>query len=58
MDELRALCLLEEPHCVFIVESWLSQDIADSELFIPNYSIVRLDRNRHGGGVLINYTDY
>ena len=38
-----------------IVESWLSQDIADSELFIPNYSIIRLDRNRHGGGVLIYF---
>ena len=21
--------------------------------FIPNYSVVRLDRNRHGGGVLV-----
>ena len=53
MDELRALCLLKKPHCVCIVESWVSQDIADCELFIPNYSIVRLDRNRHGGGILM-----
>ena len=27
--------------------------ILDSELNIPNYSIVRLDRNGHGGGVAI-----
>lgn len=53
IDELRALCQAEKPHCVCIVESWLSQDISNSELFIPNYTIVRHDRNRHGGGVLI-----
>ena len=55
LDELRALCLLEKPHCVCIVETWLSQDISDSELFISNYSIVRLNHNRHGGGVLIHF---
>lgn len=55
IDELRALCLLQKPHCVCIVESWISQDIVDSELFISNYSLLRLDRNRHGGGVLIYF---
>ena len=25
----------------------------DSELIIPNYQVVRLDRNRHGGGILL-----
>ena len=30
-----------------------SVDILDNEVFIPNYSVVRLDRNRHGGGVLV-----
>ena len=38
-----------------LVESWISQDIVDSELFISNYSLLRLDRNRHGGGVLIYF---
>lgn len=28
-------------------------DILDSELALPNYSLVRLDCNRHGGGVAI-----
>ena len=27
--------------------------ITNSEIYIPNYSIVRCDRNRHGGGVII-----
>ena len=33
------------------VESWLSNDIQNSELCISGYDIVPLDRNRHGGGV-------
>ena len=33
---------------VCLVETWLCQGIVDSELYIPNYSVVR---NRHGGGI-------
>ena len=36
-----------------IVESWLGESIADNEVSLPGYSIARLDRNRHGGGILI-----
>ena len=36
-----------------IVESWLSSDIIDSEFCIDGYNIVRLDRTRHGGGILL-----
>ena len=36
---------------VCLVETWLCMDILDMKISIPNYSIVRLDRNRHGGGV-------
>ena len=42
-----------KPDCVCIVESWFSCDILDSELCIDGYNIVRLDRNRHGSGVLL-----
>ena len=38
------------PQC--ITETWLSGDINDSEISLPNYTIVRHDRNRHGGGIL------
>ena len=53
IDFLRVLCAIHSPDCVCIVESWLSDDIENSELCICGYDIVRLDRNRHGGGVLL-----
>ena len=31
--------------------------VLDSELLIPGYSILRLDRNRHGGGILLMVKD-
>ena len=40
-------------YILYIVESWLSGDISDDEISLSGYSIVRLDRNRHGGGILI-----
>ena len=30
-------------------ETWLSGDINNSDISIPNYAIVGYDRNRHGG---------
>ena len=51
IDELTVLCITNMPDIVCLVETWLCMDILDMEISIPNYSIVRLDRNRHGGGV-------
>ena len=51
LDELQLLCAAENPSIVCLVETWLEGDIQDTELTIPNYTIIRLDRNRHGGGV-------
>ena len=51
IDELRALCSAYHPSVVCLTEKWLCPDVQDNELLIPNYTIVRLDRNRHGGGV-------
>lgn len=42
-----------DPHGVCITETWLDDDISDSELFIPGYVMVRLDRSRHGGGIIM-----
>lgn len=57
LDELRLICADRRPHVVSIVETWLDTSVLDSELIISNYSIVRLDRNRHGGGVLLYIRD-
>ena len=56
-DCLCAEVRVRRPIVVCIVESWLSHDISDDEICIDNYQICRLDRNRHGGGVLMHVHD-
>ena len=55
IDELSVLCASQNPGIVCVVETWLGPNVADSELSIQilNYQVIRLDRNRHDGGVLI-----
>lgn len=53
LDELRTLCAMDSPDVVCIVETWLDGEICDQELVIDGYCVVRRDRNRHGGGVLM-----
>ena len=53
IDNLKALCSAHSPDIICIVESWLDETILDPEISIQGYSIVRLDRTRHGGGALV-----
>ena len=53
IDYLRAEAVARNPLIICIVESWLSPDISDDEISIDGYQIIRLDRNRNGGGVLM-----
>ncbi len=53
MDELCTLVEDQKPSVVCVVETWLSEDISDQELSLPDYQILRLDRNRHGGGIIM-----
>ena len=53
MDELAAMVSASRPAVVCIVETWLCDYILNSEICLPDYAIIRLDRNRHGGGVLM-----
>ena len=53
IDDLKAAVDTQHPHIVCIVETWLSSEISDNELAIQDYQVFRLDRNRHGGGVLM-----
>ena len=38
-----------------LLQTKLSADVDDNLISIPGYSIVRRDRNNHGGGVAIYY---
>lgn len=56
-DELELYLTEEKPDIVAITETWLNNDIEDSELNAAGYAVVRKDREKgdktKGGGVLI-----
>ena len=58
IDDFKANCLLYKPDIVCIVETWLGSDVLDSEICIPDYELTRLDRDRHGDGVIIYVADH
>jgi hypothetical protein len=51
--ELQTLLASVEPDIVIATESWLRPDIANPEIFPPNYNVYRKDRQGTGGGVFI-----
>ena len=53
LDNLKLVCAIHHPDVICIVESWLDKEISDSELSLDGYNVSRVNRNRHGGGVLI-----
>ncbi len=53
MDNFHSLASLHNPDVIAIVVSWLCSDITDSEVSIPGYQVIRLDRDRHGGGIIV-----
>ena len=56
VPKFDALCSeveIHKPDIVCLVESWLSDEVLDSEISLTNYQLYRLDRNRHGGGIII-----
>ena len=53
IDNLRVLCSSYSPDIICVVESWLDSNITDLEISLQGYSVIRLDRCRHGGGVLM-----
>ena len=53
LDKLCAVTEAENPDIICIVETWLSSEISDNELAIDNYQIFRLNRDCHGGGVIM-----
>ena len=53
IDELLLSVDIQRPDVICITESWLCSDIQNSEIAIPGYQSLRLDRNRHGDGILM-----
>ena len=53
VDELAAVVSIYDPSVVMIIESWLSEDIADDAVQIGNkYNMFRRNRKSPGGGVI------
>ena len=48
---------IHNPDIICIVESLLDNSILDYELTISDYNLLRLDRNRHGGGIILYIRD-
>ena len=51
--EIQDLLLSQNIDILLCTETHLEDSISDSEVFLPNYSVYRKDRNRQGGGVSI-----
>ena len=51
IEELRQIAKDTNSAVIGLSETKLDKTIFDSEISIPNYSLIRKDRNRKGGGV-------
>ena len=51
IDELRHMAGLSNATVVGISEWKLDKSVANSEILIDNYDLLRCNRNRNGGGV-------
>jgi gas vesicle protein len=50
LNELSIIIAIEDPHVIFITETWFTSLSAPT---IQNYNLFRNDRNSHGGGTAI-----
>ena len=57
IPDLTAILEADRPDLVAITETFLSDEIGDSELVDSPYCVFRRDRSRHGGGVLLLIRD-
>lgn len=51
ISQIRDLVQSSKAGIVGITETWLDSSISDAEIELENYSVIRKDRNRNGGGV-------
>lgn len=52
-DKLEAVILGHNPHVVVITETWLHDEIDDTDVFPSDYRAFRRDRHTRGGGVAV-----
>ena len=53
LDEIKILLDEKKPHIMGLNETKLDSNIGDDEISVEGYSLVRKDRNTHGGGVAL-----
>ena len=53
LAEVRSLIQQTGAAVVAISETWLDETVQDAEVDVDGYSVIRQDRNRQGGGVLL-----
>ena len=53
LAEVRSLIQRTGAAVVAISETWLDETVQDAEVDVDGYSVIRQDRNRQGGGVLL-----
>ena len=52
--DLQALLISEDLDVIAITETFLSEDVLDSELVdVATYTVCRQDHNRDGGGIML-----
>ena len=53
IDELRVVMLNNPLDILAINESKINESVSDDEISVSGFHLIRKDRNRHGGGVLM-----
>ena len=49
MFDVTVFCKKHNPHVVCVLETWLCSGLADTLVSIPNYRIIRVDREDDAG---------
>ena len=57
LDELKLRINDKQPDLVIISETWLDDSIDSSFLRVPQYVLIRKDRDQKGGGLLVYYRE-
>ena len=53
LSEIKLIAQKSKAAVISVTETWLDDSVCDGEIAIDNYSVVRRDRNRNGGGVCV-----